>query len=297
MSEHRARAALIVIASGLLFGTTGTATVLADTGASSTSIAAARLLVGSLGLVAIAVTQREWTHLVALWRRPLTWFMAIGVAGYMVFFFVAVAQGGVAIASLVSISLSPFLTGTIARLFGSSWPGRVWLVSTCLAIVGVLLLGWPDGAGSDGRLLGALSGAAASASYALYTVLGSRLVADDHHATDTLAASFTIGAVLLLPMLLADVSWLAHPRGIALALWLGLMSTTLSYFMFGYGLTHLPPGIVTTLVLSEPVMATLLGVLVLDEGMPFRGWIGCLLIAAGLALVARNESKGTAAHV
>lgn len=296
MSARRGRAALVVVGSGLLFGTTGTATVLADTGASSTGIAAARLLIGAVGLVLLAITQREWGHLVALWRRPITWAMACGVAGYMVFFFIAVAQGGVAIASLVSISLSPFLTGTIARMFGSPWPGRLWLVSTVLAISGVALLGAPEGDTSGHRLLGALCAAAASAAYALYTVLGSRLVADQHHATDTLAASFAIGAVLLLPLLIADGAWLVHPRGIALALWLGIMSTTVSYFMFGYGLTHLPPGIVATLVLSEPVVATLLGVFLLGEPMPARGWAGCAMIAVGLALVARNESKGNA-HV
>jgi len=296
VTARRGRAAIVVIGSGLLFGTTGTATVLADTGASSTSIAAARLLVGAIGLVVIAVSQREWAHLIALWRRPLTWLMGCGVAGYMAFFFVAVAQGGVAIAALVSISLSPFLTGTFARLLGSSWPGRVWLASTVLAISGVLLLGSPEAGSSDHRLLGALAAAAASAAYALYTVLGSRLVAASHHATDTLAASFSVGALLLFPLLLADSSWLAHPRGIALALWLGIMTTTLSYTMFGYGLTHLPPGIVATLVLSEPVVATLLGVFVLDEPMSGRGWLGCAMIAIGLALVARNESRGNA-HV
>jgi DME family drug/metabolite transporter len=292
VTAGRGRAALLVIASGLLFGTTGTATVLAGTDASATSIAAARLLVGAIGLVVVAAGQREWAHLIALWRRPLTWAMGLGVAGYMAFFFIAVSLGGVAVASLVSISLSPFLTGTIARLFGSPWPGRVWLASTVLAISGVVLLSSPGTGVSDHRLLGAAAAALASAAYALYTVLGSRLVAASHHATDTLAASFSIGALLLLPLLFVDTAWLAHPRGITLALWLGIMTTTLSYTMFGYGLTHLPPGIVATLVLSEPVVATMLGVFVLDESMPARGWLGCAMIAIGLALVARNESKG-----
>lgn len=296
MSARRGQAAFVVILSGLLFGTTGTATVLADTGAPATAIAAARLLLGAVGLVALAVIQRDWSRLIALWKLPLTWAMGLGVAGYMAFFFMAVAQGGVAIASLVSISLSPWLTGTIARLLGSAWPGRIWFVATTLAISGVLLLSSPSSGTSDQRALGAVFAAVASAAYALYTVLGSRLVAAHHHATDTLAASFAVGAALLLPMLATNASWLMHPRGLALTLWLGIAATTVSYSMFGYGLTHLPPGIVATLVLSEPVIATLLGVFVLDEPMPTRGWVGCGMIAIGLMLVARNEAKGRA-HV
>lgn len=296
MSAHRGRAALVVISSGLLFGTTGTAMVLADTGASSLSVAATRLFVGAIGLCAVAAVQREWRHLVQLWRNPTTWWMGLSVAGYMGLFFMAVHAGGVAIASLVSISLSPFFTASLARLFGAAWPGRVWVLSTILAIGGVALLGSPDSGESSGRLIGALLAAGASASYGVYTVLGARLIAADHHATDALAAGFTVGALFMLPLLIVDHSWVFTGRGVALALWLGLAATTISYIMFGYGITHLAPGIVATLVLSEPVVATLLGVFVLDEVMPGRGWVGCVMIAIGLILVARNETKGNA-HV
>lgn len=293
---HRGRAAVVVIGAGMLFGTTGTSTVLADTGASSLSIAAMRLAVGALGLIAIALLQRERRHLVDLWRRPTTWWMGVAVAGYMGFFFAAVHAGGVAIAALVSISLSPFFTASIARVMGAPWPGRTWLASTVLAIFGVVLLASPaQGAGSS-RLVGVALAAVASAAYGLYTVLGSRLVADDHHATDALAAGFAAGAVLLLPILVMDHAWMLTGRGVALTLWLGLAATTAPYLMFGYGLTHLAPGIVATLVLSEPAVATLLGVGVLGEDISLRGWIGCGLIASGLVLVARNEAAG-GAHV
>lgn len=294
MSEQRTRAAAVVIGSGVLFGTTGTSTILADTGASSLAIAAARLLVGSIGLIIVASWQRGFGRLARLWRQRDTWIMGIGVAGYMSLFFMAVHVGGVAIAALVSISLSPFFTSTLARLFGRPWPGRVWLASTVLAIIGVMLLGWPTSAETN-RLTGALLAAGASAAYGLYTVFGARFITDEHHATDALAASFSIGAVLLLPLLALDAQWLFTARGLALALWLGLAATTMSYIMFGYGLTHLAPGIVATLVLSEPVVATLLGVGLLGEDMPFRGWIGCALIALGLFLVAQHETRGARA--
>ena len=296
MTAYRGRAALVVIGSGLLFGTTGTAVVLADTGASPLSVAAMRLFVGSIGLCVVAGLQHEWRHLLLLWRTPTTWLMGLSVAGYMALFFMAVHTGGVARASLVSISLSPFFTASFARLTGAPWPGRVWVFSTILAIAGVALLGSADGGDASGRIAGALLAAGAGASYGIYAVLGARLIAAEHHATDALAAGFTIGATLLLPILFFDHSWVFTGKGFVLALWLGLATTTLSYIMFGYGITHLAPGIVATLVLSEPVVATLLGVSVLDEVMPPSGWFGCALIAIGLILVARNETKGYA-HV
>ena len=291
-STHRGQAAVFVLMSGVLFGTTGTAVVLAEVEASSTAMAAIRLLVGSAGLLAIVLVQRELADLLALWRRPRVWVMGLGVAFYMWFFFVAVSLAGAAVAALVSISLSPVLTGTIARMFGKPWPGRVWVYSTALAIVGVILLSAPTGV-DDGtnRVLGALAAALGSTAYAFYTVVGAKLVDDGHHATDALAASFSIGAVLLLPFLLIDMAWLFSPSGIAVALWLGLGTTTLGYVLFGIGITHLQPGIVATMLLSEPAVATLLGVVVLGETIGLRGWLGCALIAAGLFMVGRNEQQ------
>jgi DME family drug/metabolite transporter len=289
----RSSAVWIVLLSGVLFGTTGTATVLADVDASPTSIAAARLTIGALGLVAITMVQRDLGGLIALWKLPRVWFMGLAVASYMGSFFLAVHLAGAAVASLVSISLAPMLAGAIARMFGKPWPGRIWIISTVLAVIGVMLLSAPTNDDGANRILGALAATLASASYAFYTVMGANLVDDEHHATDSLAASFSIGALLLLPFLITDFSWLASGKGLALALWLGLAATTLSYFLFGIGITHLAPGVVATLLLSEPFVATLMGVFILDEPMVLRGWIGCALIVIGLVMVSRNEARQT----
>ena len=292
----RGRAVIVVLLSGVLFGTTGTAVLLSGIDASSTAIAATRLVIGSIGLVFVVCVQRTWADLVALWKRPRVFIMGAGVAAYMGFFFLAVSLGGAAVASLVSISLSPVLTGTIARLFGKPWPGRVWVYSTALAITGVVLLSAPTGV-DDGtnRVLGALAAVAGSAAYAFYTVLGAKLVDDGHHATDALAASFSIGALILLPFLVLDYERILTSTGLLVGLWLGLATTTLAYVLFGVGITHLPPGIVATMLLSEPAVATLLGVAVLGETMVPRGWIGCALIAIGLFLVGRNEQRHVSA--
>lgn len=297
MQIDRGTSVGIVLLAGVLFGTTGTAAVLADVQASSTAIAAARLGIGAIGLVTISLIQRDFGHLIALWKLPRVWVMGISVASYMGSFFLAVHLAGAAVASLVSISLAPMLAGTFARMFGKPWPGRVWVVSTVLAVIGVVLLSAPTSADGGNRVLGALSAAIAAASYAFYTVMGANLVEDAHHATDALSASFSIGAVILLPFLALDHAWILTSKGLTLALWLGLASTTLSYFLFGIGITHLLPGVVATLLLSEPFVATMLGVFVIGEPMASRGWFGCFLIVTGLIMVSRNESRQSNAVV
>ena len=288
----RGSAVFVVLFSGLFFGTSGTAVYISQVDASSTSIAAARLFVGSVGLIAISVFSSRFSQLGVLWRRPRVWVQGVSVALYMLTFFYAVAAAGAAVASLVSISSAPLLAGLISRMFGKPWPSRLWFFATSLAVVGVILLSAPTGADvGNARVLGALSAAIAGASYAFYTVVGAQLVEEKYEATDALAAAFSIGSIVLLPFLFSNFSWLLSAQGFGLALWLGLVSTTLSYFMFGIGITHLAPGVVATLLLSEPAVATVLGVFVLDEPMAVRGWFGCALIATGLVLVSRNERK------
>ena len=81
-----------------------------------------------------------------------------------------------------------------------------------------------------------------------------------------MGASFGIGAILLLPVLLTGTTaWLHTTDGIALALYLGLVPTALAYVLFARGLLRLDASEVTTLVLAEPLTATVLGALVLDE--------------------------------
>jgi DME family drug/metabolite transporter len=77
-----------------------------------------------------------------------------------------------------------------------------------------------------------------------------------------------------------------------MALWLGLATTTVAYVLFGRGLRHLPAGPVTTLVLAEPVVATVLGVVVLGETLTVLGWIGAALVLAGLVLQGVVASRG-----
>ena len=217
-----------------------------------------------------------WGNLAQLLRMPRVWVMGAGVAAYMLMFFAAVQQAGAALASLVSICLAPLFTAAGARLVGKPWPGRQWFTGTVLALTGVALLAWPDAGITGSRVMGVIFAAGASAD---------RGVTPLH----SLAASFGIGALLCLPFLTADAHWLSTGRGIALVLWLGLAATTAAYWLFGYGLSRLKPGVVATLTLSEPAMATVLGVGVLGEVMSVRGWLGCAVIAVALVITARSR--------
>ena len=171
-----------------------------------------------------------------------------------------------------------------------------WLLATGTCVGGLALLslaGGGDGAADPAGLgLALVSGAA----YAAYTVAAKQCMRAGSAPSDVMASAFALGGLLLLPLLVVQpLAWLATPGGWALAAYLGLVTTTAAYLLFGRGLAVLAAGPVTTLVLAEPLVATALGVGVLDERLPALGVAGAALVLAGLALQGVASTRRRAA--
>ncbi len=289
-------AALAVAGAAALFGTSGTARALLAPESWPPGVAAVRLLIGAVGLLGFAWYCGLFPHVRALATHPLLWLSGVAVAGYQVAFFLGVEWTGVAVGTLVSLGLAPLMAGLLGWSIGEGAPGWPWAGVTAIAVLGLVLLTLAGGATVDLRGVAAALGAGAC--YSVYTVFGTSLVRSGNDSTAVMAAAFTIGAVVISPMLLGAGDWLATPGGVALALWLGLGATSVAYVLFGRGLRWLQPGHVATLNLIEPVVATVLGVLLLGESLEPVAWLGCALILVSLAslgLLERRPSGGSAA--
>ena len=289
MPEHAAqqrRGVLEVLGAAVLFGTTGTTASFAPTGATPVSIGSARLVIGGAGLiVALPWLGGSRRSALSLWLNRWGFVAGVMTALYQLAFFAGVARAGVALATLVTIGSGPVIVGLLSWLLLRERPTVSWWVSTAICIAGLVLLAL-DGSGQPGVDVGGLALALASGfGYAVYTVAAKRLMNGGVHAPEVMASAFSLGGLILLPVLLASgTAWIASGRGLAVALWLGLATTTVAYVLFGRGLKVLPAGPTATLVLAEPLVATLLGVFVLGEHLGPAGWAGAALVAVGLGL-------------
>jgi DME family drug/metabolite transporter len=281
-------ATLAVLGAAALFGTSATSVQLLAPDAPSTSVAALRLAVGAAGLVAVVAWRLGGRVLLDLWRRPLVWGMGIAVAAYQGLFFLATARTGVALGTLITLGVAPLVAGLLGWALREGAPGWLWVVATTLAVAGLGML--TAGAVDTRDPLGIAAALGSGACYALYTVLGVRLTREGRPPSAVLAAAFTVGAVLLLPAIVGTTWWLT-PSGFAEVLWLGLVTTTAGYLLFGIGLRILQPGHIATLTLLEPAVATLLAVVVLGEPLGLLGWTGCLVILGALALLGVGEGR------
>lgn len=278
-----------VLLAAVLFGTTGTALALGPEAATPLAVGAARILVGGVLLVGIALASGG---LRGRWPLRLVALAGVGVAVYQVAFFEAVDRTGVGIGAVVAIGSGPVLAGLLERAVSGTWPGRTWALATALATGGVTVLtlaATGDNALSvPGIGLAVISGAG----YAGYTVIAKELLRRGHGPLETMAVLFGAGALLLLPVLvLGDQAWLTTAGGIVLALYLGVVPTALAYVLFARALRRLTAAEVTTIVLAEPLTAMVLGAVVLDERVGLGGAVGAALVLAGLVVLARPARR------
>lgn len=285
---------LAVLGAATLFGTTGTA--LAQGPASTDPWAAASLRLCLGGLVLALVARR---HLGGL-ARHRGWAMigAIGVAGYQTLFFAATDRTGVAVAALATIGTSPLASRAIGRLRGRPAPAPIWWLAAGVLGVG-LTLQFVAGEGTSvtERSIdpsGVLFAVVAGVMYAVYAESGAVLIERGVQSTASMATIFVGGAILTSPILaFADLDWFFTPRGASMIAYQGIITLTLAYVAFGWGLRTLAPSVVVMLTVLEPAMASVLAVVVLDESLSVRSWIGAALIFAGLPIAGVAATRST----
>ena len=280
------RHVVLVLAAGALFGTAGTAAAFGPDGASSASVGFMRLSVGALALVAIMpFVGGRWRSLPGLWRRPAIWVMAVGAAAYQPFFFGAVARSGVALSTLVTVGIGPVYAGLLGWAFLRHRPTRAWLLATLVAVVGLVLRSWGELRLGDG--VGLLMALVAGLGAASYVVAAKHELDRGGHSVELPGAAYLLGSVLLVPLVLREsLAWVATPSGVTLALYLGVVTMALANVFAVLGMRGMTPGPASTLLLADPLTATVLGVALLGETLTPVAVVGLVLVLVGLVLQA-----------
>jgi DME family drug/metabolite transporter len=167
------------------------------------------------------------------------------------------------------------------------------VVALVLALGGlVLLLSGSLGLGDDG-LAGALLALANGASFAALTVVN-RVPVEGLDPVPMTAIVFSIGGVLLIPIAaIPGLGIATDATGWGLTLVLGIVITACAYVAFLSGLRTVPPFVATIVTLLEPVIAAVLGAIILGERLGPSGIVGGAVLGAAVVLLRpqRDESE------
>ena len=214
--------------------------------------------------------------------------------------FVLIAMGERYISSSLTailIATMPLFVALLSlRLSTADQPTGLRLFGLVIGLGGVVALLGVDVAGRPAELLGAALILVATLGYAAAPIIVSRRLAD-LDPLGPVAASLTISAVALLPAVLAR-----PPQAIpASALWaiavLGVVCTALGLVVFFQLIAEAGPSRASVITYINPLVAVLLGVVVLGEHLGAMSVAGLALILGGSWLATRPSPSSTEREV
>lgn len=292
MNDRRGTGVLALVVASLLWGTTGTAASFLPDDVGPLAVGASTMGIGGVLLFVVS-----FRGSIAVLRDPLArrW-VAIGALGVVVYplaFYAGMDLAGVAIGNVVALGSGPVFAALLEWLWERHPLSARWVVATGLAVVGIALLtlgrhpATGDG-GADSTLAGVALALLAGFAYALYTYASSRAIRTLGPASSrgVMGSMFGLGALLLVPVLFATGGpLLQSPTTVGIAAYLALGPMFAAYLLFGIGLRTLRSSTATTITLLEPVVATVLAVTVVGEQLDAVGWVGLLLVLAGIVVL------------
>jgi drug/metabolite transporter, DME family len=272
--------ALFCLFAAIAWGTTGTAATFAP-GVSPLAVGAAAMGIGG-ALQALIAYKGIWAHRAAL-RRERTALLvgAVSVAIYPLAFYASMRLAGVTVGTVVSIGSAPLISALIEYALDGRRLTVRWAIGAAIGLGGIALLSLSEGGhGTASNVpLGAFLGLVAGGTYALYSWTAQRMMRRDLPPRVAMGATFGLGGLLLLPVLLiTGASFLDSAGNLAVGLYMALVPMFLGYLAFGAGLARVPASMATTITLFEPVVAAVLAVYVVGESLPALGWLGVALI-------------------
>ncbi|MBQ6465032.1 MAG: DMT family transporter [Oscillospiraceae bacterium] len=202
--------------------------------------------------------------------------------------------------SLLSLSAAAILlyTAPVIVVLLSAWLFREKLNGLKLAALALAFLGCCLVSGLTREtalpLRGLLFGLGAGFGYALYSIFA-RLALDRGYTSSTVnlysCLLAALGAGLIWgfsePFAAMTASW----SSVGLCLLAGLVTCFLPYLLYTYGLSRMETGRASILASVEPVVATLLGVLIYHEALTLRGALGILCVLAAVFLLNSRSKK------
>lgn len=278
---------LEVLAAASLWGSSGIFSVyLFREGMTPASVALLRPLVGLVFLLGLVAFRRP--SALRPGARGLLFLGGVGgglTAVFQLAYQMAIDQVGVP-TTVALLYLAPALVVAVSGPLLGEWPTRRRVVLAAISVVGVWLtvLG---ARGVDVRLgpEGIAWGITAGAGYAGYTLFGRH--ASRRYGSFATVLWSTAGACAFLALALPPMG-LAPDLPPSMSAWLllmafGLCTIALASFLFYDALGRIEAGRASISSTLEPVVAALLAGWLVDQRLTASGWVGLLLVVAGVA--------------
>jgi len=286
MTDKRMLSIIAIVIAASFWGVIGVfSRQLNDRGLDSIQVTEVRCIVTALSLLIIlAIYDRK---LLKIDPKDIWMFFGTGVIGIISFNILYFEAAQIVSLSMTSVLLytAPFFVVIMSmfvfkeKLTKQKGLSLVMAFTGCLLISGVI--------GESFNLTGFLLGLGSGIGYALYTIF-SKFALRKYHPFTLTFYTFLIAGICLIPF-----SDLPHMADVAInvdgaLMWmlaLGILITTLPYFLYNYGLHGLDAGIASVMAFIEPMVATIAGFLIYNESPTAANFLGILMILFAVILL------------
>ena len=267
-------------------------------GFTTLQIVAIRMISGAVIMMFFLLLTNKKKYLCVRWKDfPLL--IAIGIfslAAMSVFYFTTIELTTMSVAAIL-LYLSPVVVMVLSVVIFKEKLTAMKVISLLLALFGCFLV---SGIGDTAQIsfVGICTGIGSAIAYALYSILGNFALRKYHPYTVTFWAFISAGNVVLLfssPMsLFHNVCTARTPLRLTLCiLGIGAITAVIPYVLYTVGLNGVEPSKAAVLACSEPVAATLMGMIVYQEIPALLSFVGIALVLTAIVLLNRNTKQKT----
>jgi drug/metabolite transporter (DMT)-like permease len=266
-----------------------------------------RFVFASLGMLPVMLLHRN-SRLRLTWAELRVLLIAAGFGVPLQFLlqFHGLVRTTVSHASLM-VGAMPVMLAVAAAMFAGEKLDRLGWIALCGSTVGAGLVTLGGGRVAAGREFPTLAGdmlVIASLFIALAWILLSKKLMETHSPPVVTAYTILTGAGMLAIWVLGP--WLLSPlthasvqpppfANVSLTAWTalaisGLACTAITTLLWNWGIHHVPASRAGVFLNIEPVVGSLLGVILLGEHLGPYAWVGgALILAAAVALTTRGH--------
>jgi drug/metabolite transporter, DME family len=287
--------ALAVAAAASTWGTLGIfAKLLYAHGVSFEALVAVRAFIGWLAVVGFFLATLV-PRALRVERRELGFLLPLGLVGigaFYLLYFYTLRESTVGTAAILLYSAPAFVV-VLAWLFLREPLNAAKVLGLLLTIAGIsLVVGAYDPANLEVSPEILLTGLLSGLTYGLYAVLG-RPVSGRLSPPVILSYALAFGSALLVVAALPTLDSLVGlpPSSYLILLMLSVVHTTLAFALYTFGIGRLGAGRAAIVATVEPVVAGLLGITLLGEGLTAPKVLGAALVISGAILAQLRPGK------
>ena len=227
-------------------------------------------------------------------RAKDSWcFVGTGVVSIVFFswcYFKNVTVSSVAVSSILMYT-SPVWVTILSRFVFGEKLGIRKLAALGMAVIGCGLVSGIAGGMGPVSMEGILLGLGSGIGYGLYSIFGRVALEKGYHPMTVSAYTFLFACVGVLPFV--KVGELLETMKVEPTLWgwalaMAFFSTCMSFTLYTVGLKYMEAGKAAVLATLEPIVTTIVGVVVYEESLSAAMVLGIVLVLGASVLISRK---------